>query len=502
MKNEKILESISSTQIEVQSSSERIHKNQSNVANYDLFMSLFLNNTIGEDQSTKHFHKVTEEEDTKIIDFDTFKIDRRSRKLKPRNRYSSMPNSDDTTEMASIINDSKSKKEASSDHSISKETIKLVEKEQFETFHEDVAQDRRLLIPFSVIDVDFVEAKYQSIIIELTKQIDEARDAIIKDIVTKNMLGYTMIVAYMFGMVFDIVGFALLEYKSLGETIEKFLTEKETFGLFNWFGWYAFGFAGPWFFPAVFNGGDPNLECSSSDYLELLGKHDLTLDIHSFTELSDIQATILTERFQRDYNRRLGCIINMKSSYKEASRVFKSIQSLSFLVHLHNEIQGSNIPEGPTDVLDLDLELEFMWGDIILLTDQVYDEVTSRRAHTAVVYVFIGFLNVMGMVGVNIFYYSVIEDHFNKIKLDGGLVKDMDFKDEESSVKLEVMVQDILKWILSDGVDSHFIQSVGATIFFAAPFAWGYGYWMTYFLFVESADPGCGAVDRDDVYNR
>ena len=192
----------------------------------------------------------------------------------------------------------------------------------------------------------------------------------------------------------------------------------------------------------------------------------------------------------------------MKSSYKDASRVFKSIQSLSFLVHLHNEIQGSNIPEGPTDVLDLDLELEFMWGDIILLTDQVYDDVTSRRAHTAVVYVFIGFLNVMGMVGVNIFYYSVIEDHFNKIKLDGGLVKDMNFKNEESSVKLEEMVQDILKWILSDGVDSHFIQSVGATIFFAAPFAWGYGYWMTYFLFVESADPGCGAVDRDDVYNR
>ena len=27
-------------------------------------------------------------------------------------------------------------------------------------------------------------------------------------------------------------------------------------------------------------------------------------------------------------------------------------------------------------------------------------------------------------------------------------------------------------------------------------------YYMTYFLFLEEADPGCGLVDLDDVYSR
>ena len=62
--------------------------------------------------------------------------------------------------------------------------------------------------------------------------------------------------------------------------------------------------------------------------------------------------------------------------------------------------------------------------------------------------------------------------------------------------------QDVLQWILSDGVDSHFIRSIGGTLFSFAPLSWGYGYWMTYFLFLESADPGCGPLDRDDVYSK
>ena len=41
---------------------------------------------------------------------------------------------------------------------------------------------------------------------------------------------------------------------------------------------------------------------------------------------------------------------------------------------------------------------------------QVYNEVLSRKAHTAVVYVFIGFLNVMGMVGGLMFYGAIAED--------------------------------------------------------------------------------------------
>ena len=500
---------------------------QSKSTNYDLFMSIFLNNTLSEAEAEeqqqlnmKHPHTGSDEEEEQIL-FDTSKIDRRMRKLSARNRGTYTLNdipSEDPSKVEGVEDYDGKSSEVSQrrgkmdfvDHqpvSFVEETStksKFVDKDQDQILQKKLAQDRRFLIPFSVIDVDFVEAKYQSIIIELPKQIDEARDVIIQDIATKNMLGYTIIAAYMFGMVFDIVGFSLLEFKSLGETIESFITDKGTFGLFNWFGWYAFGYAGPWFFPSIFNGGDPNLQCSSSDYLELLGKHDLTLDIQSFTELSDVQATILTERFQRDFNRRLECILGKKSSYKEALRVSSSFQSLSRLVYLHNDLQGSNIPQGQNDVLDLDLELEKVWGDIILLTDQVYDEVISRRAHTAVVYVFIGILNVMGMVGANIFYYSVIENHFNKDKLDkdGNLIKEMDVKEGESSAKIEDILQEIFQWILSDGVDSHFIQVVGATIFFAAPFGWGYSYWMQYFLFLETVDPGCGSMDRDDVYNK
>ena len=40
---------------------------------------------------------------------------------------------------------------------------------------------------------------------------------------------------------------------------------------------------------------------------------------------------------------------------------------------------------------------------------QVYNEVASRKAHTAVVYVFIGFLNVIGTVGGLMMYGSVAE---------------------------------------------------------------------------------------------
>ena len=58
----------------------------------------------------------------------------------------------------------------------------------------------------------------------------------------------------------------------------------------------------------------------------------------------------------------------------------------------------------------------------------------------------------------------------------------------------------MILWVLGDGVDSQFIRSVGKAMFSVAPAAWGYGYWMTYFLFLESAEPGCGPSDREDIY--
>jgi len=363
-----------------------------------------------------------------------------------------------------------------------------------------VSQNGRSIVSINDFDQDFVEAQYHNIIMELPKQIDEARDVIIADTERTNMIGYTFASAFFVGFFLDTVGLALLQYKSLGETFDKFTTED--FGLVNMLGWYSVGYAGPWLWPEVFNGGDPNLACSSADYLELFGKHQLTMDIEAFTELSEIQATILRERFQRDFNRDLGCILNKKSAYKEASGVLASFQSLQSLVSIHDEIQTSNKPTGANDVLDLDLELETLWGDIISLTDQVYDEVTSRRSHETVVSVFIGVLNIIGMVGAHAVYYNVIDAHFKDSQATGRMLENKNGSEADSTGRI-LENNSLVQWIFSeDGVDSKSLQTFGSALYFAAPFAWGYSYWMPYFIFLEAADPGCGPLDREEVYNK
>ena len=47
---------------------------------------------------------------------------------------------------------------------------------------------------------------------------------------------------------------------------------------------------------------------------------------------------------------------------------------------------------------------------------QVYNEVVSRRAHTAVVYVFLGFLNVIGTVGGLLLYGAVVSEELNPLQ--------------------------------------------------------------------------------------
>ena len=47
---------------------------------------------------------------------------------------------------------------------------------------------------------------------------------------------------------------------------------------------------------------------------------------------------------------------------------------------------------------------------------QVYNEVVSRRAHTAVVYVFLGFLNVIGTVGGLLLYGAVVKEELNPLQ--------------------------------------------------------------------------------------
>ena len=98
------------------------------------------------------------------------------------------------------------------------------------------------------------------------------------------------------------------------------------------------------------------------------------------------------------------------------------------------------------------------------------------------------------MVGGVVLNSAFVEDHFNK--------KPVEFFDAEADQQLGEKLQDVINWILTDAADSHFIQSVGGAMVVMGPLAWGYGYSMTYFLFLEAADPGCGSLDRDDVYNK
>ena len=242
------------------------------------------------------------------------------------------------------------------------------------------ALDRQLLIPFTPVDIDFVEAKYQSLIQGLPLLIDEAREVIRQDIATKNMMGYTIAGSFFIGAFLETVGGTLMEFKSFGALIQALVSSTEWPGIYIWLWGYAFGYAGPWLFPAIFNGGDPNLKCSSADFFQLLNDHDLTLDIQSFTELSPGANVILVEKVSRDFNSRLGCIVYKRSDYKEAALAAQAFESMIFLTSLHGQLSDIPPPDPtPRDIALLDSELLNLWAEIILITDQVRNRYILSR---------------------------------------------------------------------------------------------------------------------------
>jgi len=261
----------------------------------------------------------------------------------------------------------------------------------------------------------------------------------------------------------------------------------------------------PWMNPDIFNGGDPNLLCSSTDYIFLFNDLDLRANINSFSEKSPGEALLLRERLTRDFNLRLGCILQHADKYKEAFEVSYAFQSMMLMVNLHNQLD-TRLKPAPSlnDLQLLDRELEYLWDEIILLTEQVYGEVSDRRASTALIYVMIGFFNFMGMVGGIIMYAAFagkrFEEVWNKDKHDWIIPNYSDLPVVE---KLHQLVQEILQWIfIENPPPSYFLMSIGSVFWTAAPIGWGYAYWMAYLMFVEAADPGCGSIDREEVYNR
>ena len=222
----------------------------------------------------------------------------------------------------------------------------------------------------NISKLQHLEDKYQDILELLPKQIEEARDVIVKDIVTKNMLGYVVFFGFFLGFILDVIGELLMNYKGFSEAVQ----DTEYFVLFVALLFNSLG-NGASHLSTVFSAGDPNLQCSSEDFYDVVHDHKQVLDPPLLSKLSEIQASILTERFQRDFSARLSCILQKKSGYKEAMIVFNSFQNLLQLVYIRKKLANvSFVAEPRNDLEALDYELEEVWDDIIHITDQVKGE--------------------------------------------------------------------------------------------------------------------------------
>ena len=103
----------------------------------------------------------------------------------------------------------------------------------------------------------------------------------------------------------------------------------------------------------------------------------------------------------------------------------------------------------------------------------MHDEVIRRRNHAVVANIIMGSFNVIAAISAHILYV-----YFDDLMISRPSGSD------SSHLTFDVIVQDIFNWIFSDGIESSFISSVGEVIFPLAPFGWGYGCSMSYFLFL------------------
>ena len=250
---------------------------------------------------------------------------------------------------------------------------------------------------------------------------------------------------------------------------------------FYWF--YAFGFGGPWYFPSTFSGGHAHLTCSSTDLLALLAEHGLTLNIASFTSRPPGPRSVLLARLRRDFTTRLECVVGKAGDYRGAAAVAAAWQQLLSLVELHEQLGPARSP-GPADLAALDGELQQLWAGLPDAVAAVHGEVVASRARTAAVTVFVGLLNVLGLI-----FHVVLQI--------------ASVKGNEAEAVGPGPVAEIPQQLGGGGEeeeDKHL--KLGEAILIAAPFGWGYGYMMTYFLFLEPVNPGCGPLQLAAVQAR
>eukprot|EP00092_Neocalanus_flemingeri_P034438 GFUD01037447.1.p1 GENE.GFUD01037447.1~~GFUD01037447.1.p1 ORF type:complete len:328 (+),score=86.71 GFUD01037447.1:350-1333(+) len=252
------------------------------------------------------------------------------------------------------------------------------------------------------------------------------------------------------------------------------------------------GFAGPYLtYPPTSStmSGDPYLGCSSMDYFSMLADSDLSLNIATITSRPVGEMSVLTARLRTDFNSKLGCIVHKKGKYKEATQVHAEFEKMLGLITFHH-LLSSPVP-GQADLLTLDQEMGSIWIQVPLLVEEAHAALTTRRANTAAIVFFVGLLNLLGAISGNLMIiFPLLKNGDIEAGLGpgGGIIEPRSVDEPIGDVDENPRFPNYLKH--------------GEASLIAGMNGWGYGYYMTYFLFLEEADPGCGLVDLDDVYSR
>jgi len=344
------------------------------------------------------------------------------------------------------------------------------------------AQDRQfatMTMSLDDLSVINIEDNFQQIVMSMPNIIDKSRAAIVEGIATTNMVGYTVGFSYFLGAFLDTIGDFLVEERFLSELI----TDQALWFLMGWLWFYAAGFAGPWLFPSTFGAGNPNLVCSSVDFFAMLAESDLNLNINSITSRSQGEMAILSQRLRTDFNSRLGCIVHKKGKYKEAEQVHNVFERMLSLISLHHHLTGPD--PGQEDIAVLDQELRQLWDRIPVLVEEVHEAVTISRANTAKVYFFVGLLNLGGLISGALLQATPID-------ITGT---------PPVAAAPGAFFGNVANITTGGQFSNEFYVGEGLLVA-GQIFGWGYGYTMTYFLFMQDADPGCGLLDLDNVYSR
>jgi len=326
------------------------------------------------------------------------------------------------------------------------------------------AQDRQSRL-YST-DLTEIEDKFNYLILKLPNDIERTKALIVQNIAETNMLGYTVVLAFFLGSFLDTIADLMINARSITDLITNV-----SLWFFIGYEWsYAAGFAGPFMFPRTFNGGDPYLMCSSLDFFNLVAESDLDFNIGTVRRRTRGELKILTEQLRVEFKSKLGCIVGKRSSYSEAEKIVSDFEKVLKLMELFQLVENNQISSNSNnDSLLIDQELSIIWNSLPNEVVSTYDQVTIERAYTAKVYFFVGLLNLSGAIF--------------------GILTQVDAFIDLDTLELASVTSGI-------PFNPEFLPNSQRSI------GWGYSYSMTYFAFLEEADPGCGLEDFNNLNSR